>query len=117
MDSLTKRHFKSNKNQGLQSNDASATSCRKLPARHADSEIAHLETVASYLLNTDYRELPDYLGSAYWIARAVSIEEQFELVLPQRQRLTALLAMFKSLAQSSRRTPEEVRWRAASDAG
>jgi hypothetical protein len=109
MDPLTKRYLKSNRNQGLQRNDASATSCRKLPARHADSEIAHLETVASYLLNTEYRELPDYLGSAYWIARAVSIAEQFELVLPQRQRLTALLAMFKSLAQSGRHTPEEVR--------
>ena len=110
MDSLTKRYFKSN-NQGLQRNDASAASCRKLPARLADSEIAHLEAVASYLLNTEYRELPDYLGSAYWIARAVSIGEQFELVLPQRRRLTRLLAMFTSLAQSGRRVPEERRAR------
>jgi hypothetical protein len=116
MDPSTKRYFRSNKNQGLQRNDTSAISCRKLPARLADSEIAHLETVASYLLNTEYRELPDYLGSAYWIARAVSIGEQFELVLPQRQRLTALLAMFTSLAQSSRRASEEVPRRAASDA-
>ncbi|MDR6477298.1 hypothetical protein ABIE53_001164 [Burkholderia sp. OAS925] len=116
MDRFTKRYPKPNTNQELQRNGASATACRKLPAMLADSEIAHLETVASYLLNTEYRELPGYLGPAYWIARAVSIGEQFELVLPQRRRLTALLAMFMSLAQSSRCAPEEVPQRAVNDA-
>ena len=116
MDPFTKRYPKSNTNQELERNGASATAGRKLPAMLADSEIAHLETVASYLLNIEYRELPGYLGPAYWIARAASIGEQFELVLPQRRRLTALLAMFISLAQSSRRAPEEVPRRAAGDA-
>ena len=116
MDPFTKRYPQSNTNQELQRNGASPTACRKLPAMLADSEIAHLETVASYLLSTEYRELPGYLGPAYWIARAVSIGEQFELVLPQRRRLTALLAMFMSLAQSSRCAPEEVPQRAVNDA-
>lgn len=111
MDLLAKRYSRFKENQGLQRKDASATPCRKLPAILADSEIAHLETVASYLLNIEYWELPDYLGPRYWIARAVSIGEQFELVLPQRRRLTRLLAMFTSLAQSGRRVPEERRAR------
>jgi len=111
MDLLTKRYSISEINKGLQRKDASATPCRKLPAILADSEIAHLENVASYLLNIEYWELPDYFGPRYWIARAVSIEEQFDLVLPQRRRLTTLLAIFTGLAQSGRPVPEERRAR------
>jgi hypothetical protein len=102
MQPSTKQLRKSNKYEGIQNNGESISDFRRLPAMLADAEIAHLEAVASHLLNTGYRGLPGYLGAAYWIARVESVDKRFRLVLTQQRRLAALRATFSSVDQSDR---------------
>jgi hypothetical protein len=72
----------------------------KRPAALADAEIAHLETVVCYLINSRVGDASEYFGPSYWLARIAGIGEQFHLVPAQLRRLTALRTMLVGAASS-----------------
>ena len=72
----------------------------KRPAALADAEIAHLETVVRYFVNSRADDASEYFGPAYWLARIADIGEQFHLVPAQQRRLTALRTMLVGAAPS-----------------
>lgn len=72
----------------------------KRPAALADAEIAHLETVVRSFLNSRSRDAPEYLGLSYWLTRVAGIDEQFDLVPAQQQRLDKLQTMLVGAAPS-----------------
>ncbi|MEC5407904.1 hypothetical protein VOM14_20335 [Paraburkholderia sp. MPAMCS5] len=72
----------------------------KLPAALADAEIAHLETVVRYFLNTRAPDTSGYFGPSYWLTRTARIGEDFHLVPAQQRRLTALQTMLLGAAPS-----------------
>ena len=72
----------------------------KRPAALADAEIAHLETVVRYFVNTRADDASEYFGPGYWLARIADIGEQFYLVPAQQRRLTTLRTMLVGAAPS-----------------
>lgn len=44
----------------------------KRPAALADAEIAHLETVVRYFVNTRADDASEYFGLGYWLARSLA---------------------------------------------
>lgn len=70
----------------------------KRPAALADAEIAHLETVVRYFVNSRARDASEYFDLSYWLARVEGIGEQFHLVPAQQRRLTGLQTMLVGAA-------------------
>ncbi|TCK96518.1 hypothetical protein [Paraburkholderia sp. BL9I2N2] len=70
----------------------------KRPAPLADAEIAHLEKVVCYLVNSRMGDASEYFGPSYWLGRIAGIGDQFQLVPAQQQRLTALRTMLVGAA-------------------
>lgn len=61
----------------------------KLPALLAESHLTHLESVVRFLSGTDRLSAPK-LGRHYWVERVNALEENYALVISQKQRLLHL---------------------------
>ncbi len=72
----------------------------KRPAALADAEIAHLETVVRYFVNSRAGGATEYFDLSYWLVRVEGIGEHFRLVPAQQRRLTWLRTMLVGAAPS-----------------
>ncbi|MFM0498149.1 hypothetical protein [Paraburkholderia caledonica] len=70
----------------------------KRTAALADAEIAHLETVVRYFVNSRAGDAREYFDLSYWLVRVEGISEQFHLVPDQQRRITGLQTMLVGAA-------------------
>lgn len=70
------------------------------PASLVDSQLEHLESVVEYVTRGDASGASYPLDHEYWAKRVRELEETYELITSQRQRVTKLLERLVSEAQN-----------------
>lgn len=66
------------------------------PASLVDSQLRHLENVVEYVTRGDASGGLHSLDREYWAKRIRALEETYELIAAQRQRVTKLLEKLAS---------------------
>jgi hypothetical protein len=72
------------------------------PASLVDSQLRHFENVLDFLTRGDASGGPYPLDQEYWEKRIRALEETYELIASQRQRLAKLLERLASEAHMAR---------------
>ena len=75
------------------------------PASLVDSQLEHLESVVEYVTRADASDASYPLDRAYWEKRIRALEETYELITSQRQRIRKLLERIVSHAQIMPKRP------------
>ena len=66
-----------------------------LPASLADTELDHVERMVQYVTRAQDAHSPRGIDADYWKKRLRVLEQTYDLVATQRQRVTRLFAMLE----------------------
>ncbi len=69
------------------------------PASLVDSQLQHLESVVVFMTREDASSASHALDQEYWEKRVRALEENYELLASQKQRMTKLLDRLTSEAR------------------